>query len=249
MVGAIGVLFRMVAGHHMCVLLIATDGAEAILAVGMSFTDKLATIRTGAAMVITIGGYKGLVACECVIVLFVAADGADVILAVGVGFKPGQLIAHSAGCLVTTLFCCVLPYVVVFLITAHRAGTVIAIVVVDLDNDKTTLRADTTMASFVAISRLVAVYIVIVFLIVTDRANSAVLVVGMGNLNLGTAGFASALVDITIQSVIRRVVHNMIMIHVTTDRTGITLHGVPFPDPLAAGGTGTIVIGFAQVHR
>ena len=69
MVGAIGVLFRMVAGYHMCVLLIATDGAEVTLAVGMSFTDKLAAIRTGAAMVITIGGYKGLVACECVVVL------------------------------------------------------------------------------------------------------------------------------------------------------------------------------------
>lgn len=42
MVGAIGVLFRMVAGYHMRVLLIAADGAEATLAVGVSFTDKLA---------------------------------------------------------------------------------------------------------------------------------------------------------------------------------------------------------------
>ena len=78
MVGAIGVLFRMVAGYRMCVLLIDTDGAEAILAVGMSFTGKLATIRTGAAMVITIGGYKGLVACECVIVGRIAANGAGI---------------------------------------------------------------------------------------------------------------------------------------------------------------------------
>ena len=136
MVGAIGVLFRMVAGYHMCVLLIATDGAEVTLAVGMSFTDKLAAIRTGAAMVITIGGYKGLVACECVIVFLVAADGADVILAVGVGFKPGQLIAHSAGCLVTTLFCGVLPYVVVGSVTADGAG--IATHVGALDNGETT---------------------------------------------------------------------------------------------------------------
>ena len=78
MVGAIGVLFRMVAGHHMCVLLIATDGAEAILAVGVAFIDPLSATQTGTAMVITIGGYKGLVACECVVVGSVTTDGAGI---------------------------------------------------------------------------------------------------------------------------------------------------------------------------
>lgn len=78
MVGAIGVLFRMVAGYHMRVLLIAADGAEAILAVGVNSNDPLPTTQTGAAMVIAIGGYKGLVACECVIVFLVVADGAGI---------------------------------------------------------------------------------------------------------------------------------------------------------------------------
>lgn len=78
MVGAIGVLFRMVAGYHMCVLLIATDGAEVTLAVGVAFIDPLSAAQTGTAMVITIGGYKGLVACECVVVGSVTADGAGI---------------------------------------------------------------------------------------------------------------------------------------------------------------------------
>ena len=136
MVGAIGVLFRMVAGHHMCVLLITTDGAEAILAVGVNSNNPLPAAQTGAAMVITIRGYKELVACECVIMLFVAADSADVILAVGVRFKTGQRIAHSAGCLVATLICGVLPYVVVGSITA--GGADITIHCVALDNGEAT---------------------------------------------------------------------------------------------------------------
>ena len=78
MVGAIGVFFRMPAGYIVRVPLIVTDGAEAILAVGVNSNDPLPTTQTCAAMVIAIGGYKGLVACECVIVFLVVADGAGI---------------------------------------------------------------------------------------------------------------------------------------------------------------------------
>lgn len=132
MVGAIGVLFRMPAGYIVRVLLIATDGATAILAVGVAFIDPLAATQTGAAMVIAIGSYKGLVACEGVIVLLVVADGADVILAVGVVFILGQQAAFAAGGTVAVFICGILPGVFMVLVATDRAG--ITIHGVPLDN-------------------------------------------------------------------------------------------------------------------
>lgn len=78
MVGAIGVFFRMVAGYLVRVLLITANGAKIILAVGVAFIDPLSATQTGTAMVITIGGYKDLVACECVIVGRIAASSAGI---------------------------------------------------------------------------------------------------------------------------------------------------------------------------
>lgn len=78
MVGAIGVFFRMVAGYLVHVLLITANGAKIILAVGVAFIDPLSATQTGTAMVINIGGYKDLVACECVIVGRIAASSAGI---------------------------------------------------------------------------------------------------------------------------------------------------------------------------
>lgn len=78
MVGAIGVFFRMVAGYLVRVLLITANSAKIILAVGVAFIDPLSATQTGTAMVITIGGYKDLVTCECVIVGRIAASSAGI---------------------------------------------------------------------------------------------------------------------------------------------------------------------------
>lgn len=96
--------------------------------------------------------------------------------------------------------------------------------------------------------RVIAGYFVIMLLKTTGSTDTT-LIVGMIHTNHCATCFAGTGVIITIHVITGGIVYIMVMIHVTTDRTGITLHGVPFPDPLAAGGTGTIVIGFAQVHH
>ena len=95
---------------------------------------------------------------------------------------------------------------------------------------------------------VIAGYFVIMLLKTTGSTDTA-LIVGMIHTNRCATCFAGTGVIITIHVITGRIVYIMVMIHVAADRTGITLHGVPFPDPLAAGGTGTIVIGFAQVHH
>ena len=78
MIGTTYIPKRLAVDQLMLMLLITANGAKIVLAVGVAFIDPLSATQTGTAMVITIGGYKDLVACECVIVGRIAASSAGI---------------------------------------------------------------------------------------------------------------------------------------------------------------------------